>query len=619
MFSTSSERHSADDKTGILADKTNYKGMDEFQMKIKSWITNNSDVNNGKERKSNENSVGRKEFTSDNVLLVIGNKKTGKTHSYLTGLSELINAERYSMNAVFSREEYRAKLIAHQSLKRKNAMPKDLRKINGLPKFDWNGMIVPIAMVIVPSREMGLNIFNMALKLRIRSKMIVGGEGYKKQSAIIGGAMRIVDKNNKENVDLVIATPEMLLRAFKGRFEDLRINVGHLRFMIVEEADLLCEPIYIDQMSGILNLVSSSRLFAMYLTSTKTEPLETFIRQAHSICSDGENSINTILHPQTYKVDNKINQIFTSISSSDPLEQLIETLDEIKPKSVNMHKKTLIFCNTVKCCQFITLSLRERGYKIASLHGEMKFDERSKSLKELKENCNILVTTNMASRISFPFNIQNVISFNFPRNVSDYLHRAHSISSDSDGIVNSFFSKKHLRLLKDIHELSPCDNSIEYRNVNHKTVKLLHLHNKAFVNAAIKYKNMKIKKYGKVGLKLTHRRNLLSPKNKRIMKRFYLKDKAIKKMQFLKKRSILKKEYALPKIPDRILEMSDSQEFIRMKRSSDGFLQIIPKRRSRINASRDSEKEKSVPITGLPSYEDQNARKIPKYHRNMHF
>ncbi|KAK1936327.1 putative helicase [Babesia divergens] len=553
------------------------------------------------------------------VALMVGSGKTGKTLSYLLAISDIVSCERQAAEEQCGgRDEYRNKLILNGSLRSSVSHAiKDMPRIHGLPKFDWNSLMVPLAIVLVPSREIGMHIFDWCCKLQLRARLVAGGKGYKKQTSFTGGYATVVGKKGYDNVDLLIATPEMLLRVIHGGFADARMDIKFLKFLILEESDMLCEGFYLEHLSDILNMIHYDQLRFLYVTSTKTDALMNHIQQVNL---DGNSELLariTIAHPKSHTLDSKIHQVFTAISQSDPLDRLLETLEELDVRRAGPHHKTVIFCNTVKCCKFLDHALKERGYNITTLHGEMGYDQRSQSLREFRGRNNVMVATNVASRGALNQDVDTVISFDFPRNVSEYLHRSSRVAMN--GTINTFFSKKHLPVLKSIQRLNTTEHRIEYRNVSARVARILQLQLEWDARAALRTR--KLKKGGRKALNLPPRRNILSPANKKAMKRFYLRAKAVKKVQFLQKRGILRKGYGLPRMPDRAMEASDSQEFVRMQRSADGFLQVIPKRRSRIRNSiqEGGYDAESQFIEGAPSYEEETRSKPRKHHRGTHF
>ncbi len=65
----------------------------------------------------------------------------------------------------------------------------------------------------------------------------------------------------------------------------------------------------------------------------------------------------------------------------------------------HIHKKTMIFCNSVTCCNAVEHALRESGFKSLNFHREVPIIQRKEQWKIWKQDpSSILVCTDIASR-----------------------------------------------------------------------------------------------------------------------------------------------------------------------------------------------------------------------------
>ncbi len=72
----------------------------------------------------------------------------------------------------------------------------------------------------------------------------------------------------------------------------------------------------------------------------------------------------------------------------------------------------------------VELSLRQLGYSVAGLHGDLAQGQRLAALESFKEGrVLILVATDVAARgLDIP-NVELVINVTFPLTIEDYVHR----------------------------------------------------------------------------------------------------------------------------------------------------------------------------------------------------
>ncbi|XP_953627.1 DEAD-box family helicase, putative [Theileria annulata] len=529
-------------KTRFLINKLKFNHFDKFQSQIFQHIifqgySMNSLPSDPGKTCENSNNIDLNDKNS--VLYVVGNSNSGKTSSYLLALNELINNPKSQYYHVY-RDNHRHKMILYSKLRGgKLCKPRGFRRINGAPRLNPDSFTVPLAIILVPFRELGQNIFQTCDQMGIRSRLITGGFGYKllnKSSSDSGGD----DTNGMfiglGNFDVIISTPEMLLRIINGEYEDFRLDVKYLKFLIFEDSDLLVEEMYLPKINEILNLLLIDKLSLVYVSRVKSSNL-----------TDHVNAIGspTVLEKaETHNLDH-FKKIFVYTYSNDKLEVLIDLINEITHN--NLQKtKIVIFTNTTNCNKFLKYSLLDRGYRISNLFGGMNYEERTENLRNFESDADILITTNFASRFKFNCTINNIILFDFPKNIQQFIHHTSSFTNNSNNKMYLMFNNKNIGLMKEMISLSSNLSGFEYRNLTPKLSKKLSLYQKS------------------------------------LLKHNFKRAKAVKKVEFLRKRGILKKSQTLPKMCDRNVEMSDSQEYLRMERTPDGFLQIIPKRRSRI-------------------------------------
>jgi len=86
---------------------------------------------------------------------------------------------------------------------------------------------------------------------------------------------------------------------------------------------------------------------------------------------------------------------------------------------------TLIFCNTVSCCNAVAWFLAEKGINVGHYHGLMPPQFRTLHFRDfLSGETSILVSTDLGSRgLDFGCRTQHVIHFDFPFHVNDFIHR----------------------------------------------------------------------------------------------------------------------------------------------------------------------------------------------------
>jgi ATP-dependent RNA helicase RhlE len=87
-------------------------------------------------------------------------------------------------------------------------------------------------------------------------------------------------------------------------------------------------------------------------------------------------------------------------------------------------EKVLIFSRTKRGADSLTKALREDGFRADAIHGNKSQNNRSRALDSFKRNnLDILVATDVASRgLDIP-NVSHVINYDEPEDFKTYIHR----------------------------------------------------------------------------------------------------------------------------------------------------------------------------------------------------
>ena len=87
-------------------------------------------------------------------------------------------------------------------------------------------------------------------------------------------------------------------------------------------------------------------------------------------------------------------------------------------------KKALVFGTTKWGVDKLSDSLAEMGHKVGTIHGNKSQKQRLAVLKQFKKNeLNVLLATDVASRGLDIEDITHVINYELPESLDDYIHR----------------------------------------------------------------------------------------------------------------------------------------------------------------------------------------------------
>lgn len=106
-------------------------------------------------------------------------------------------------------------------------------------------------------------------------------------------------------------------------------------------------------------------------------------------------------------------------TNPNPSERLLAALRQAPPKS-----RTLVFVLYKKEAWRVGQMLRQQGYCVCELHGDMGQHNRLEELARFKQgDAQVMVATDVAARgLDIP-NVETVVNYTFPLTVEDYVHR----------------------------------------------------------------------------------------------------------------------------------------------------------------------------------------------------
>jgi len=287
----------------------------------------------------------------------------------------------------------------------------------------------PVGLVLAPTRELSIQIYEEALKFAhttgIRVVVVYGGADPRSQAQELS-----------RGADIIVATPGRLID-FMNRG---RLNLGLIRYLVLDEADRMLDMGFEPQIQTILKEIPESRETVMCSA--------TFPQSIQSLASE-------------FLKD----YVFLSIgrvgSTSENITQEIHYVDEGEKKNFisrllqGVKELVVIFVETKRTADFLEEFLRGCGYSVTCIHGDRTQPEREKAFKEFKSKQKpIMVATDVASRgLDIP-NVGYVINYDLPNNIEDYVHRIGRTGRiGKEGVAIALMNDKNKPILKDLYSM----------------------------------------------------------------------------------------------------------------------------------------------------------------------
>jgi len=269
-------------------------------------------------------------------------------------------------------------------------------------------------LVIAPTRELAFQIEtefrDFARNLGIFSVVCIGGVSIDPQISSL-----------RRRPNFVIGTP--------GRLKDLS-NRGVLHFsdfgsIVLDEADRMLDMGFIPDVKFIISRlpqVRQSLFFSATLPDKMKEVANAFLKNPVTVSIEsGKACIN-------------VEQIIVKVNGKPKIELLHDLLIQ---KGFN---KVLVFGRTKWGIEKLAKALRERGFWVASIHGNKSQNQRQQALNKFKRNeIKVLVATDVASRGLDIQDVTHVINYDLPESYEDYIHRiGRTGRMDKKGIALTF-------------------------------------------------------------------------------------------------------------------------------------------------------------------------------------
>jgi ATP-dependent RNA helicase DDX3X len=287
----------------------------------------------------------------------------------------------------------------------------------------------PSALILAPTRELASQIYDEAQKFcyctGIAPVVVYGGNSTQTQQSSL-----------ERGVDLLVATP--------GRLIDLmergRIKLDCIQFLILDEADRMLDMGFEPQIRRIV-IDSNMPLSRQTFMFSATFPVE-----IQRLAGDFMKDYIFLAVGRVGAASKDVTQKIEWMEQHDKPYAVLDFLSIMKDGLV------LIFVETKRGADHLENLLCERGIPAISIHGDKSQHEREDALKQFKcGHCPVLVATDVAARgLDIP-NVTQVINFDLPSNIDDYVHRIGRTGRVGNvGHALSFMNDKNANIAKEL-------------------------------------------------------------------------------------------------------------------------------------------------------------------------
>jgi len=246
-------------------------------------------------------------------------------------------------------------------------------------------------------------------------------------------------KEIEQGCDMLVATP--------GRLVDLmergRISLASIRFLILDEADRMLDMGFEPQIRRIVeqeDMPGGEDGRQTFMFSA------TFPRDIQRLASDFMQDYVFLSVGRVGAASKDVKQSVLYVDNHDKPDSLMRFLATIQSGLI------LVFVETKRGADYLEDVLCREGFPAASIHGDKTQREREGALHSFKNgHTPVLVATDVAARgLDIP-NVTQVINYDLPNSIDDYVHRIGRTGRVGNvGNALSFLNDKNRNIAREV-------------------------------------------------------------------------------------------------------------------------------------------------------------------------
>ena len=255
-------------------------------------------------------------------------------------------------------------------------------------------------LVLCPTRELAIQASEELKKMArhvegVKVVPIYGGQDIEKQFRALKG-----------RVSIVIGTPGRVMDHMRRG----TLNLEDLSMLVLDEADEMLNMGFREDIETICKSLPEDRQTALFSATMAPEILE--------ITQEYQQDAKLVKVEQQELTIPLVKQTYYMVKGREKDTSLCRLLDYLSPH------RALIFCNTKRKVDQLTLALKARGYSAEALHGDLSQHQRDRVMSLFRNgSLELLLATDVAARGIDVDDVDMVFNYDMPQDMEYYVHR----------------------------------------------------------------------------------------------------------------------------------------------------------------------------------------------------
>ena len=258
----------------------------------------------------------------------------------------------------------------------------------------------PQGIILCPTRELAMQAAEEIRKLAkymqgIKVLPVYGGQDIGRQIKALS-----------QGVQIIVGTPGRVMDHLRRH----TIKTSHIKMIVLDEADEMLNMGFREDIETVLEDMPEEHQMALFSATMPQAILD--ITGTYQ-----KDAVYVKVTPKEVTVA-AIKQYYYRVAKKDKTEALCRLIDYYQPS------RSLIFCNTKRMVDEITIRLKEKGYEAEGLHGDLSQNQRDTVMNLFRSGrCEILIATDVAARGIDVSGVDAVFNYDVPEDIEYYVHR----------------------------------------------------------------------------------------------------------------------------------------------------------------------------------------------------